>query len=232
MQLSELIFQELRRRDVTLRELAKIAGVSHSTLSKIINHGQKPNPETLIKLAPTVGKHEDELLALYGYRSETPAPPRPQPLMPYAIPVYDMYVSAGRGEPHIQQYLYLGPDDGIPADWFGIPVRGECMVPFLFPGDIVVVNPNAEPRDRDIVVFDLEHEQALVKWFRKRRNGTAYFKPEHGDPIEFDEGATRIVGVVMRTWRNPRRQSIREMRQMVERLYGTAAADVETDEEE
>jgi SOS-response transcriptional repressor LexA len=228
MTLADLVFGELRRRDVSLRELARLAGVSHSTLSKIVNHGLIPEPETVRKLAPILGRSEDDLLTLVGHRSEKSLPPRPQPLMPYAIPVYDMYVSAGVGEPHIQQYLYMGPDEGVPADWFGIPVRGECMVPVLFPEDVVIVNPNAEPRDGDMVVFDLEHEKALVKWFIKRKKGVR-FEPENGDPIPFDEATMRIVGVVMRTWRNPRRRARREYRDMWERVY---AARHPRDEEE
>lgn len=218
MSFADLIFEELRRRNISLRKLAELADVDVSTLSKIINDGARPSTTTVRKLAPLLGRDEDELLFITGHRSERPAPARPQPLMPFAIPVYDMWVSAGKGEPHIQQYLYLGPDEGIPAHWFGIPVRGECMIPWLFPGDIVVVNPDAVPRDRDIVVFDLEHEKALVKWYRKGKRGDR-FVPEHGDPIPFDEEKTRVVGVVMRTWRDQRRQSFREMRQAMDRHY-------------
>lgn len=213
----DLIYAEMRRRNVSQRKLAEIAGVDPSTVSKIINEGYRPSPGTIRKMAPILGKTEDELLSLVGHRSEAPTPARPQPLLPYAIPVYDMYVGAGAGEPHIQQYLYMGPDEGIPADWFGVPVRGECMVPVLFPEDVVIVNPHATPRDGDLVVFDLEHERALVKWFVARKGGIR-FEPENGDPIPYDEATTRIVGVVMSTWRNPRRKARKDYRDMWERV--------------
>lgn len=217
MSFVDLIFEEIRRRNISQRKLAELAGVDPSTLSKIINEGFTPSSRTIRKMAPILGKNEDELLSMVGHRSEKPAPARPQPLMPYAIPVYSQEVSAGKGEPVIQQYLYMGPDEGVPSDWFGVPVRGECMVPILFPEDVVIVNPNAQPRDGDMVVFDVEHERALVKWFIKRKAGIR-FEPENGDPILFDEDTMRIVGVVMRTWRNPRRRARREYTEMIERM--------------
>lgn len=219
MTFADLIFAELRRRNVSLRKLAETAGVDVSTLSKIINEGARPSTRTVQKMAPVLGQTEDELLALVGHRSEKPATARPQPLMPYAVPVYDFPVSAGgggggHGEPAIQRYLYLGPDEGIPASWYGLPVRGECMVPLLLPGDVVIVNPDAKAEPGDMVVADLEHEQGIVKWFVKH-NGGFRLEPEKGEPIPYDEATVRIVGVVMQQWRNPRRKPRREWRRLV-----------------
>lgn len=215
MPLPDLIFQELRRRNVSLRELAELAGVTHSTLSKIINHGQQPSPATVTKLASVLGQTEDQLLTMVGYRSATQAPPRPQPLMPITVPVYDQPVSAGSGEPSIQQYLYFSPDTGIPPSWYGLPVIGSCMVPHLFEGDVVVVDPEGHPEPGDMVVAEIDHEQALVKWFTKRR-GTLYIEPERGEAVPFDEEHVRIVGVVMKMWRDVRKKPRKEIMQAAE----------------
>lgn len=228
MDIADLIFAELRRRDMSLRAFADLTGADHSTLSQIRNRKQVPSPGTIAKLAPFLGRSEDELLTLAGHRTQGfLVASRPQPLMPYAIPVYDEPVSAGTGERSIQGYLYLGPDDGVPADWFGVPVRGECMVPVLFPGDVVVVNPRGEPRNGELVVFDLEHEKALVKWYMKRKSGI-WLEPANGERIRYDEETIRIVGVVKRTWRNPQRVPRKEYEAMFLRaMQGRMASEDE-----
>src|SRR5262249_44138470 len=104
-------------------------------------------------------------------------------------------------------------------------------IPVLFPEDIVIVNPKAAPRHGDIVVFDLEHEKALVKWFAKRRAGY-FLEPENGERIPYDEEQVRLVGVVMRTWRNPRRRARREYQQMWQRFMAAKQADGDEDEAE
>jgi len=210
MSLAEMLFQEMRRRDVSLRELAQTAGVSHSTLSKIINHNQQPTPETVRKLAGILGHSEDDLLIVAGHRTGKPARTRLLPTLPIAVPVYDQPVSAGKGEPAIQQYLYFAPDSGIPPGWYGLPVIGSCMVPHLFEGDVVVVDPEGQADPGDMIVAEIDHEQALVKWLTKHR-GQLFIEPERGDMVPFDESRMRIVGVVMKMWRDVRRKPRKEI---------------------
>lgn len=226
MTFPDLIFAELQRRNISLRKLAEMAGVDASTLSKIINDGYRPSPKTVRKMAPLLGKSEDELLTLVGHRSSEQRPSRPrtpadmladlQRSLPIAVPVYDQPVSAGPGEPAIQEYLYLPPDVGLNPNWYGLPVRGACMDPVLLPGDVVVVNPDAVPEPGDMVVANIDGEQALVKWFVKH-NGDLFLEPEIGEPIPYDETRVRIIGVVMTMWRNIRSRPRRELRRRLQR---------------
>lgn len=149
-------------------------------------------------------------MALVGYRSETPSRQRLQPTLPIAVPVYDQPVSAGKGEPAIQQYLYFSPDSGIPPGWYGLPVIGSCMVPHLFEGDVVVVNPEGHADPGDMIVCEIDHEQALVKWFTKHR-GQLFIEPERGEMVPYDEARMRIVGVVMKMWRDIRKKPRKEI---------------------
>lgn len=137
----------------------------------------------------------------------------PRPLyapMPITVPVYDQPVSAGKGEPAIQQYLYFSPDSGIPPGWYGLPVIGSCMVPHLFEGDVVVVDPEGHPEPGDMIVCEVDHEQALVKWLTKHR-GQLFVEPERGEALPYDEMHIRIVGVVMKMWRDVRRKPRKEI---------------------
>lgn len=205
MTFEDVIFHEIQKRNISLRKFADLAGVDPSTFSKIINDGAQPSTATIRKLVPLVGKTEDELLVLAGHRSESPAAAVPQPLLPVAIPVYDYPISAGQGVPPLQQHIYLPPDIDIRADWYGLPVHGECMFPLLLNGDTVIISPSATPEPGDMVVFDMDNERGLVKWLRKKRNGELWLVPEKGEPIAFEDDRIRIVGVVMRMWRNVRR---------------------------
>ncbi len=83
MNFADLIFAELRRRNISLREFAELAGVDHSTLSTNINGKHRPSPATLRKVAPLVGRSEDELLTMVGHRSGNP--PAPDPSTPDEI---------------------------------------------------------------------------------------------------------------------------------------------------
>lgn len=196
---ADLLFQELRRRNISLRKFAELSGVDQSTFSKIVNEGSQPSPTTIRKVAPFLGKDEDELLSLVGHRSARPAPARPQPLMPVVVPVYDHPVGAGGREPAVQEYMYLPPETTIRPGWYGLPVRGTCMVPRLNPGDVILVNPDGMPDPGDMVVFDMDEEVAMVKWFVKVK-GAYFLKPEVGEMIPYDEARIRLVGVVMGTY--------------------------------
>lgn len=57
--LADFVNEEMRRRDVTMREFARITGVSHSTLSRIINEqaDYQPTWDVIVKLAK--GTHTD-----------------------------------------------------------------------------------------------------------------------------------------------------------------------------
>lgn len=210
-----------RRSALRLSQVAlgKRTGLSQNYISKL-ERGEIELPQrgTLDALGRVLGISLSEFFRAAGIIEEEPGQDGAQlreetgtyrtsdyPPMPIAIPVYDQPISAGTGVPALQQYIYLPPDIDIRSDWYGLPVHGDCMAPVLLSGDTVIISPNATPEPGDMVVFDLDTEQGMVKWLRKQRNGELWLVPEQGDPIRFDEERVRIVGVVMRMWRNVRR---------------------------
>lgn len=211
--------KELKRlrnlRRLTQEQLEELSEVGQSTISALENGRQdQTSIEYLRRLAGALDVSVNVFLVAAGLMEEgeevelRPAPSHPP--MPIAVPVYDQPVSAGKGTPSIQQYLYFSPDAGIPPGWYGLPVIGSCMVPHLFEGDVVVVDPEGVAEPGDMVVAEIDHEQALVKWFAKHR-GQLFLEPERGDRVPFDPEHVRIVGIVMKMWRDVRRKPRREI---------------------
>lgn len=61
----------------SLGELYRASGVPISTLSRIESDTQKPQPETLKKLAPYLNVSQEELMTAAGYL-DTSDPPKPK----------------------------------------------------------------------------------------------------------------------------------------------------------
>lgn len=69
--LGEFITTKRKERELSIRSLADISGVSFSQLSKIERGiAKRPNEETVEKLAMALNVDKDQMLALAGYVSE------------------------------------------------------------------------------------------------------------------------------------------------------------------
>ena len=225
----ELIEQRRKSLGLSQTELGRRTGTSQRQVSRLENGEDRtlPRRDTLDKFGAVLGISLAEFYQAAGVMEGLPEGQiarSPEPIspveqlrslvrqMPITVPVYDQPVSAGRGTPSIQQYLYFSPDSGIPPNWYGLPVIGSCMVPHLFEGDVVVVDPEGYAEPGDMVVAEIDHEQALVKWFTKRR-GQLFIEPERGDALPYDENHMRIIGVVMKMWRDVRKKPRKDIMQ-------------------
>ena len=68
-QLASFIRQWLTARKLSALGLAQRAGIPHTTLSALFNHGNLPRPVTLKKLATAMGVPVAQLLVLAGHLS-------------------------------------------------------------------------------------------------------------------------------------------------------------------
>lgn len=71
MNIAEIVDSEMKRRGLSIREFAKLVGVSHPLISDILSGG-KPSYRTCEKLAPVLNMPVETVLRLAGY---LPAPP-------------------------------------------------------------------------------------------------------------------------------------------------------------
>lgn len=93
----------------------------------------------------------------------------------------------------------------MPQDSFLLRVKGDSLKDaYIFSGDIVIVNPNLEPKNGQIVVAILD-DAAVVKRYNKKRNEIELVS-ENPDykPIVIDKkyASFKIVGIVVGIYRS------------------------------
>jgi repressor LexA len=93
----------------------------------------------------------------------------------------------------------------MPKDSFLLRVKGDSLKDaYIFSGDIVIVNPNLEPKNGQIVVAILD-DAAVVKRFYKKKNEIELISenPEY-EPIVIDKKypSFKIVGIVIGVYRS------------------------------
>ena len=93
----------------------------------------------------------------------------------------------------------------MPKDSFLLRVKGDSLKDvYIFSGDIVIVNPNLEPKNGQIVVAILD-DAAVVKRFYKKKNEIELVS-ENPDykPIIIDKKypSFKIVGIVVGVYRS------------------------------
>ncbi len=93
----------------------------------------------------------------------------------------------------------------MPKDSFLLRVKGDSLKDaYIFSGDIVIVNPNLEPKNGQIVAAILD-DAAVVKRFYKKKNDIELVSenPEYA-PIVIDRkyASFKIVGLVIGVYRS------------------------------
>jgi repressor LexA len=93
----------------------------------------------------------------------------------------------------------------MPKDSFLLRVKGDSLKDaYIFSGDIVIVNPNLEPKSGQIVVAVLD-DAAVVKRFYKKKNEIELISenPEY-EPIVIEKkySSFKLVGIVVGVYRS------------------------------
>ena len=99
----------------------------------------------------------------------------------------------------------------MPKDSFLLRVKGDSLKDaYIFSGDIVIINPNLEPKNGQIVVAVLD-DAAVVKRFYKKRNQVELISenPEY-EPIIIERKypSFKLVGIVVGVYRSMERKKV------------------------
>ncbi|MBM4174819.1 MAG: transcriptional repressor LexA [Ignavibacteria bacterium] len=97
----------------------------------------------------------------------------------------------------------------MPKDSFLLKVKGDSLKDaYIFSGDVVIVNPNAQITDGQIVVAVLDDSAVVKRYFRQ--NGTIMLKSENKafKPIEIKHNYDKfkIIGAVVGVYRSMRKK--------------------------
>lgn len=202
----EWLQEQLDRRDMSQADFTRVGKFTTANVSRWINNERMPSSGSAVRIARVFGIDEDIVLSLTGHKPPIGQARPPRSVYdemraalqraPRAIPHHSQLVSAGKGEPMIDGFVYLEEGEIAGPNDFALTVTGMCMDPEISPGDYVVVNPDRIAETGSLLVFTLDDEQVMVKRLAFR-NGQRWLEPRNGDPILYDE-RVRPAGVVRR----------------------------------
>ena len=201
---------------MTQEALAKLLGVNRVSVSQWERGDTSPKGDNLINLAKALGVRPEWLLfgegsaisesATAGYRNVEPA------VIPQGgrVPILS-YVQAGNWREMCEQATgfdgnveYVTASVDIGPRGFGLWLRGNSMTPQFNEGDLVIVDPDEQPRPGDFVVAKNGSDEATFKKYRPRgidENGQEVFElvPLNDDypPMHSDRQHIEIIGVMV-----------------------------------
>jgi SOS-response transcriptional repressor LexA len=219
MHISDRIFSRRSALGLSKTALAKAVGVADVSVGKWESGQNQPKGRYLNDLAAALGVSVDWLLTgkeegtagvaespFSGYRNVEPA------VIPQGgrVPILS-YVQAGNWREMCEQATtfdgnaeYVTASVDIGPCGFGLWLRGNSMTPQFNEGDLVIVDPDEQPRPGDFVVAKNGSDEATFKKYRPRgidENGQEVFElvPLNDDypPMYSDRQHIEIIGVMV-----------------------------------
>ncbi|MBP4067119.1 helix-turn-helix domain-containing protein [Aeromonas sp. MaB10011B] len=219
MHISDRIFSRRSALGLSKTALAKAVGVADVSVGKWESGQNQPKGRYLNDLAAALGVSVDWLLTgkeegtmgvseppFPGYRNVEPA------VIPQGgrVPILS-YVQAGNWREICEQATgfdgnveYVTASVDIGPRGFGLWLRGNSMTPQFNEGDLVIVDPDEQPRPGDFVVAKNGSEEATFKKYRPRgidENGQEVFElvPLNDDypTMHSDRQHIEIIGVMV-----------------------------------
>ncbi|MEE1953250.1 LexA family protein [Aeromonas sp. 75A] len=219
MHISDRILSRRTALGLSKTALAKAIGISGVSVGKWESGLNQPKGRYLNDLAAALGVSVDWLLtgkeegttgvaepSFPGYRNVEPAEiPRGS-----RVPILS-YVQAGNWREMCEQATtfdgnveYVSASVDIGPCGFGLWLRGNSMTPQFNEGDLVIVDPDEQPRPGDFVVAKNGSDEATFKKYRPRgidEHGQEVFElvPLNDDypPMYSDRQHIEIIGVMV-----------------------------------
>ena len=219
MKINERIKQTRKRLGYSQEILGSRVGVSRVSISQWERGENTPNGRYLNDLAAALGVTVDWLLTGEGEGAVTSAPEvisgyhNVEPaVIPQGnrIPILS-YVQAGNWREICEQATafdgnveYVTASVAIGPCGFGLWIRGRSMTPMFNEGDLVIIDPDEQPRPGDYVVAKNGSEEATFKKYRPRgidESGQEVFElvPLNDDfpTMHSDRQHIEIIGVMV-----------------------------------
>lgn len=233
--LGQVIKSKLTDLAKTQAWLAEVTGVSNNAVSKWIKTG-KISRENAVLASKALGCSIDDLLMAGGGGSEqlgSSAPTlsssksgdlafdqnaKPVPLGTRAIPIISAVQAGAMKEITIPYasgdgYATIYVDDSYSQWAFGLEIEGDSMLPDYMPGDVVIIEPEWEPRPGDCVAARNGRQEATFKKYRLRgsnSDGNDIFElvplNDNYPTMRSDETPLAIIGVMAELRRKTRRR--------------------------
>lgn len=157
MTVGERIKLKIKEKGISQNQLARMAKISQSGISTIINGANGPTESTLRAIAGALECSVGELL---GENDGLPA--NIVQLIRGTVPVVGEIAC---GTPILAQEnieSYIDTPDGVRAD-FALRCRGSSMVPTFMDGDLVLIRQQEDADDGKIAAVMIEGEATLKR---------------------------------------------------------------------
>lgn len=193
------------RRGLNQSQLAAYLEVHPSSVNAWVKGTSEPSPSSCAKLADLFHEPLAKVYALAGHPSPDYVPSAREPVMlrdqvtefvvhlPNDVPIYEAFAGAGAGQ--VVDVTWFPPDTRG-RRLAGLYVRGRSMEPDLFPGDIVIVDEDREPKPGDIVVATIGDETYVKRY--ERRSGFPVLVGNDGSSLNAREATIHGVAVERR----------------------------------
>ncbi|MCF5767925.1 LexA family protein [Aeromonas veronii] len=216
MDISDVIKSRRKALKMTQDDLALLVGVSRVSVSQWERGDTSPKGGNFLKLASALGLAPESLMQgseagsvtepkLGYHNAELAVIPRGS-----RVPILS-YVQAGNWREMCEQAStfdgnveYVTASVDIGPCGFGLWLRGNSMTPQFNEGDLVIVDPDEQPRPGDFVVAKNGSDEATFKKYRPRgidENGQEVFElvPLNDDypPMHSDRQHIEIIGVMV-----------------------------------
>ncbi len=202
--------KELReKKDLSLREVNKLTGISYSHLNMIENNKRNVTPALLRNLANIYNVNYIDLYVLAGYMDLVEDAYERQstsslnsnivsiPLLGTVKAGYDYLANE-----NIIDYIPVTDSSLDNENFFALKVKGNSMVPEIYEGDIAIVKKQDDFENGDYVVALINGDEATIKKGFKSDTGLL-LQPVNTSipPLIFDEETiksmpVKIIGVV------------------------------------
>lgn len=159
--------RELRKeRNLTMKRLGEIVGVSESTISLYENGKRQPDSDMLKKFAELFNVSIDYLLENESHRTAKSG---------VRIPVLGSVVAGIPIEAvqEILDYEEITPEIASHGEHFALKIKGNSMEPKFSAGDVVIIRKQADVENGEIAVVLVNGNEATIKKIRKGPEGIA-----------------------------------------------------------
>ncbi len=206
---SERIKELRKKHGLTQQKLGELVGVNKASISQWEQGEYAPSGDNLVALAKAFGVSAHWLATGKGSPELSNVEPAVIP-QGSRVPILS-YVQAGNWREVCEQATtfdgnveYVSASVDIGPCGFGLWLRGNSMTPFFNEGDLVIVDPDEQPRPGDYVVAKNGSEEATFKKYRPRgidENGQEVFElvPLNDDypTMHSERQHIEIIGVMV-----------------------------------
>ena len=154
---------------ISLRDAAKLTGMSHVHVKDIEYDKIKPSFEKIINLIRAYKADIQEFLREIGYLPQNIEPALIGKVKP--VPIIS-WVAAGKWHEACDVFQPGDADEWVASDVkgqniFAVRVKGDSMEPEFAEGDIIILDPHVKPNPGDYVIIRNDEGEATLKQLKQ-----------------------------------------------------------------